>query len=213
MIASARNIQVLVAIVAAAAMTAVAATAHEGDSPMPPGEGVPQVTVIETAAREATSVLATARTTGDALPTNVAEHFGANADFGMNPDLSRRAIGGTSSVFLVPANDHICAALTVGVGASVSCQETEELAAGEVGAATVTLEGGAIAVYGIVPDDVDSVAIAAGGESTNAEVVDNAYLAVLPQGAPLETLSYRGPSGPVDFPIYDPQAVLSGSGE
>jgi hypothetical protein len=206
-----KNIQVMVFAVALAAVTAVAATAQEGGDPVPPGDGTPQVAAIEEAAREAASVLATTRTSGDALPVDVAEHFDENADFGMNPDLSRRAIGGTSSVFVIPANGYVCATLTVGPGADVSCQRTDKLAAGEVGASTVTLDNGGLAIYGIVPDGVDVVAVDAGTDSTEIDVVDNAYLAVLPGGADLETVSYTGPAGPVEFPIYDPAAVFAES--
>ncbi len=204
-----KNIRVVAVVAILVALTAVAATAQEGGDPVPPGDATPQVTAIEEAAREAASVLATTRTSGDALPVDIAEHLDENAEFGMNPDLSRRAVGGTSSVFVIPANGYVCAALTVGPGANLSCQGTDELAAGEVGASTVAMDDGGLAIYGIVPDGVDVVAVDAGADSTEIDVVDNAYLAVVPGGADLETIGYTGPAGPVEFQIYDPAAVFA----
>jgi hypothetical protein len=204
-----RGLKLLAPVCALVAMGAVAAVAQDGDgSSGSPSGDVAQVVTVESAARSAASVLARDRATGDALPADAAETFGEEARFGMNPSLSRRAIGGLSnSVYLVPANGRVCGALTFGERASVSCPETADLAAGNVGATTVTLEGGAIAIYGIVPDSVDEVVVDTGDPGSGAtDVVDNAFLAVVPEGTELRTVSYTGPSGPVSFPIYDPAA-------
>jgi len=193
----------------AALALAVAAGAQEGDdAPASPGEDVAQVTAIESTAKQAASVLERSRHTGDAMPEEVAERIDAEARFGMNPGLARRAIASpASSLYLVPANGHVCAALTVGDGATVSCPETADLAAGRSSAATVTLDGGAIAIYGLVPDGVDTVTVNTSHEGLEvAQVVDNAYLAVVPDGTELSSVSYSGPSGAVEFPIYDPMA-------
>jgi hypothetical protein len=202
-----RNVKILLAVCVLVALTAVAAIAQEGGDPLPPGQEAPQVTTIEEQALEAASVLRTARDTGDRLPEELAGKIDERADFGMNPDLSRRAVGGTTPVYLIPADDHVCAAMTVGDGATVTCATTSDLAGGRVAPATVGLANGAIGIYGIAPDGVDSVSIAAGESSTRAEVVDNGYLAVIPAGSALESASYTGPSGPVEFPIYDPWTV------
>jgi hypothetical protein len=47
-----------------------------------------------------------------------------------------------------------------------------------------------------------------GSGSVDAEVEaeSNAYLAVLPDGTTPESASYTGPSGTVEFPLYDPSA-------
>lgn len=202
-----RNIQVWAAVCALVALTAVAAIAQEGGDSLPPGQEAPQVTTIDEQALDAASVLRRARDTGDSLPEELAGKIDARADFGMNPDLSRRAVGGTTPVYLIPADDRVCAAMTVGDGATVTCATTSDLAGGRVAPATVGLADGAIGIYGIVPDGVDSVSIAAGVNSTEAEVVDNGYLAVIPAGSALESASYAGPSGPVEFPVYDPWTV------
>jgi hypothetical protein len=204
-----RNIQLVAAIGALAAVTAVGAVAQSGDGTNgSPGDDVAQVTTVEPEARAAASVLARPRAAGDALPAEVEERMNAHPRFGMNPGLSRRAIGGLSnSVYLIPASGFVCAALTVGDGANMSCAETSDLAAGQSGPSTVSLAGGAIAVYGMVPDGVDSVAVATDDRSAGAtKVVNNAFFTVLPAGTGLKTVSYRGPSGPVQYPIYDPSA-------
>lgn len=188
---------------------AVAAVAQEGDGgPASPGGDVVQVTTVESTARQAASVLERSRQGGDALPGDVAERIDSEPRFGMNPALARRAIASPSnSLYLVPANGHVCAALTVGEGANLSCPETTDLAAGQASAATVLLPGGAIAIYGLVPDGVDAVTVETGyPDLDTAPVVDNAYLAVVPSGTELGAVAYTGPSGDVRFPIYDPSA-------
>ena len=185
---------------------AIAAT----DENNPRGAGVPQITEIEPQARAAMAVLDRARGGGDALPTNLASKMDAHADFGMNPGLSRRSIGNMSnSVYVVPANDHVCAVLTVGEGANVSCPTTEDIAAGQAAAATVVLETGDVAIYGTAPDGAGSVAVQT-GTTTSAAVASegNAYYTVVPAGTPLRTVEYTGPSGTVEFPIYDPSLIL-----
>ena len=80
---------------------------------------------------------------------------------------------------------------------------------GDVGATVVTLEGGAIGIYGIVPDGVDEVTVETGMSGSEVvEVTDNAYFAALPEGTPLGTLSYTGPSGVVEFPLHDPAVAF-----
>lgn len=176
------------------------------DDSNPPGSDVAQVAAIEPEAKDALAVLETTRTSVDALPGDVTEYVDEQPDFGMNPDLSRLSIGNTTnSVYVIPARDHVCASLTVGQGANFNCRSTEELADGEAGPATVTVEGNGIAIYGLVPDGVESVAVGTGvSESTDVPVENNAYYTVVPGGTPVRTVSYEGPSGPVEFPIYDP---------
>lgn len=204
-----RNIQLMAAIGALAAVTAVGAVAQSGDGTNgSPGEDVAQVTTVEPEARAAASVLARGRVAGDALPDHVVEQMSARPRFGMNPSLSRRAIGSLSnSVYLIPASGFVCAALTVGDGANMTCAETSKLAAGQSGPSTVSLAGGAIAIYGMVPDGVDSVSVATDDGSGGAtKVVSNAFFKVVPAGTGLKTVGYSGPSGSVRYPIYDPSA-------
>ncbi len=132
------------------------------------------------------------------------------ADFGLNPDLARRAIGNlTSSVYVVPARAHICASLTDSQGVTVTCPSTDDVAEGKAGPATVAFETGGVAIFGIVPDGVDSVSVQTGtSDSADVATEDNAYYTVVPPGTQLRTVSYVGPSGPVEFPIYDPAAVF-----
>jgi hypothetical protein len=183
----------------------------DGDDSNPPGADLNQVTAIEPDARNALEVLDEHRLAIDLLPAEVAERVDENADFGMNPDLSRLAIGNTThSVFVVPARDHVCASLTVGEGANFVCPSTDEVASGNASPATVTVAGG-IAIYGIVPDGVASVSIQTGvSDSATLATEDNAYYTVVPAGTRLRKVSYEGPSGPVDFRIYDPTLVLEG---
>lgn len=183
------------------------------DESNPPGAGVPQITEIEPEAREAMAVFDRPRGEGDALNANLATRMDAHADFGMNPSLSRLSIGNLShSVYVVPADDHVCAVLTLGEGANLSCPTTEAIAAGQAAAATVVVETGDIAIYGLVPNGVDSVAVRTGtSESKDIEAANNSYYTVVPAGTPLRTVRYTGPSGPVEFPIYDPSLVGEGS--
>jgi hypothetical protein len=204
-----RNIPIIAAVFASVAAMSVAAVAQSGDAPSP-GEGVPQVTTVEADAQRAMDVLDTARTSSDAMPADVAESLDDHAKFGMNPDLSRESINTIANdVYVIPADDHICSSLTVGDGANLSCAETSDVAAGQVGASTVTLEGGGIAIYGIVPDGVESVTVKTGtSTSTSVATDENAYFTVVPKGTPLRTVGYTGPSGVVEFPIYDPAVVF-----
>ncbi|MEX1142470.1 MAG: hypothetical protein WD993_03585 [Thermoleophilaceae bacterium] len=201
-----RNIAIALAAAALVAVTAIAATAQDGDS-TPPGSGVPQATTIEEAAKDAAAILRTERTAEDAVRTELAEKIDEHGRFGVNTALSRLAIGTISnSLYLLPATGHVCAALTLGEGASMSCVPTDELAAGNVGPGMAGLPGGAIAIWGIVPDGVDSVTVAAGPHSTEVETQGNAYLAVVPAGAAVETATYTGPSGRMEYAIHDPAA-------
>lgn len=200
-------------LLTAATLVAVSATAiATGDESNPPSDGPSQITEIEPEAREAMAVLDRDRTAGDALPEALATKMDEHSDFGMNPNLSRLSIGNmTNSVYVIPANGHVCASLTVGDGANLTCPPTGDIAAGKVGAATVTLETGGIGIYGLVPDGVESVSVqTATSESTGVATEDNAYYTVVPAGTPIRTLRYTGPSGPVEFPIYDPASASDG---
>jgi hypothetical protein len=203
-----RNIPTAITALIAVAVMSVAAVAQSGGSS--PGDSVPQATTVEAEAQAAMEVLDEPRTSADAMPSEVAQSIDEHAKFGMNPDLSREALETvSSSVYVIPANGYICSSLTVGDGASIGCAETEDVAAGEVGATTVTLPGGGIGIYGIVPDGVGSVTVHTGTSSSQTvSVTDNAYFTAQPQGTVLRELTYTGPSGMVDFPLYDPAAVF-----
>jgi hypothetical protein len=201
-----RNIPLVGIALVLVAATSVAAVADSNGGSIPPGEGVAQVTEVERSAAEALAVFGKSRTAADVLSREVARSVDKRPIFGVSPDLSRLSIGNTSnSVYVLPARDHVCAMLTVGEGANMTCPPTEQVATGRAGAATVLLQTGDIAVYGIVPDGVGSVSVQTGASSSVAtEVRDNAYYAVVQSGTALRTISYSGPSGPVEFPIYDP---------
>lgn len=205
-----RNITIAAVALASVVAMAVAAVAQSSGG-NPPGEGVAQVTTVEQDAREAMDVLDEPRTSDDAMPAAAADAIDEHGRFGGNPDLSREAIDTLSNdVHVIPADDHVCTTLTVGQGTSMSCAETSDLAAGQVGAATVTLEGGGIAIYGIVPDGVGSVSVNTGtSSSTSVGTQENAYFTVVPKGTVLRSLSYTGPSGVVEFPLYDPARVFA----
>jgi hypothetical protein len=135
----------------------------------------------------------------------------ANAPFGMNPGLSRLAIGNaTNSVYVIPASGRICASLTVGEGANLICPSTDDVAGGKAAPATVTIETGGIAIYGIVPDGVESVTVRTADSSSDVATERNAYYTVVPRGTALRTVGYDGPSGQVEFPAHDPSAVFEG---
>lgn len=193
------------------ALGAVGAIA-DGDDNNPPSTQSTQVEAIEPAAKDAVGLLEKSRGPEDALPDEFKARMDEKADFGLNPDLSRRAIGNlTSSVYVVPARDHVCASLTDGQGVTVICPSTDEVAEGKSGPATVAVATGGIAIFGIVPDGVDSVSVQTGAShSTDLATQDNAYYTVVPAGTQLRTVTYVGPSGPVEFPIYDPKHALEG---
>jgi hypothetical protein len=176
------------------------------DESVPQGMDAQRVERVEPEAADTMSVLRTTRDAVDAMPDDLARRASKLGGFGMNPYLSRLAIANTvNSLYVVPARDHICASLTVGQGANYSCRSTDDLAAGKVGAATVLVEGGGIGIYGMVPDGVDSVYVQTGRpQRVEVQVEDNAYFTVLPAGTPIQAMGYVGPSGPVEFDIYDP---------
>ena len=207
--ARSRSASILVVIAALLAVTMLVAVAQGQGGESSPSGGVEQVTTIEPEAEEAMAVLEASRTSSDAIPGVVAEPIDENARFGVNPDLSRVSIETLSNdVYLIPGNDHVCAALTVGDGVNMSCPETEQIADGQSGPSTVVLAGGAIAIYGIVPDGVESVTVKTGvSDSDVVEADGNAYYTVVEEGTVLRSVSYTGPSGTVEFPIYDPSEV------
>jgi hypothetical protein len=200
-----RNTPIAAAAFALIAVTAVAAVA-QGGGEASPSEGAVQVTTIEAEAQEAMAVLDTPRTSSDAMPAEVAESIDEDAQFGIDPDLSRESIATLSnSLYVVPGNDHVCASLTLGDGANISCLETSDVAAGVAGPTTVSLPAGVIGIYGVVPDGVTSVTVETGvSSSSSVAVEDNAYFTALPAGTVLRGLSYTGPSGVVQFPLHDP---------
>jgi hypothetical protein len=185
------------------------------DQSVPLGIDAQQVESIEPKAMDGMSVLRTSRKAADALPNDIAAKVDEHADFGMNPHLSRLSIANTvNSLYIVPARDHICASLTVGEGANFNCRSADDLAAGKSGPATVIVEGGGIGIYGVVPDGVDSVYVQTGqSEQIRVDVERNAYFTVMPAGTPIRAMSYVGPSGPVEFDIYDPARAFDEQGD
>ncbi|HEX2070905.1 MAG TPA: hypothetical protein VHF90_04575 [Thermoleophilaceae bacterium] len=208
---SKKNYILLVVVAACLLLASVGATADPDESNSP-GAGVQQVTETEAEVRAAMAVFDRQRGSGDALSEWLAGKLDAAAEFGMNPALSRLSIGNaTNSLYAVPARGHVCAVLTVGEGASVSCPPTGDVAAGRSAPSTVALATGDVAIYGIVPNAVESVSVQTGpSESTKVDVEGNAYYTVVSAGTPLKTVRYAGPSGSVEFPIYDPQLVRDG---
>lgn len=204
-----RNLSILIAAGLALAAMAVVGFAQSDGSPSPAdGSGV--VLAIQPAAAEAmTESFGQGRQQADALPADIARVVRDHPKFGMNSDLSRRLVANTThALYALPADGHVCAALTVGEGATFICPQTDAVSRGEVGAATVTLEEGAIGIYGLVPDGVEAVTLKTGStDSTVVPVTDNGYYAAVPRGTPLRSVAYTGPSGAVDYPIFDPAAV------
>jgi hypothetical protein len=204
-----RYLRAMSAVGALLAVTAVVALADEAEPTATPAEGVEQITTVEPAAEAAMEALEQVRTAADALPADVAEHYDQRAPFGANPGLSRRLIANTTnSVYVVPADDRLCVALTIGQGAGMTCPLTSEVADGLAGPATASLDGD-IAIFGLVPDGVESIDVNTGEtDTTQVETTDNAYYTVLPQGAVLRSVSYTGPSGEVEFEIHDPSLAF-----
>jgi hypothetical protein len=197
-------------VVAVVLLSASVGAIADTDETNPPSAGVPQVREIEPEAREAMAVFDRGRGSADALRDELATKMDAHADFGMNPALSRVSIGNaTSSLYVIPARGRVCATLTFGEGANVICPPTGDIAAGRAAPATVVLGTGDIAVYGIVPDGVDSVSVQTGqSASTTVEAEGNGYYTVVPAGTTLRTVRYTGPSGEAEFPIYDPSRIM-----
>lgn len=198
----------LVAVVGLLAVVSVGVA--ENDSSEPPGSDARQIAAIEADAKEAISTLERARKGIDALPGELRDELNDRAMFGMNPDLSRLSIGNaTSSVYLVPARGHVCAALTAAEGVGTICPSTGEIESGDAGPSTVVLARRDIAIYGVVPDGVTSVSVQTGSaDSTRIAVSGNAYYTVIPAGTPLRTVSYAGPDGQSEFEIVDPSLAL-----
>lgn len=187
---------------------AVGVSASEDDS-NPPGQGMARVTAIQPEAKESLEVFERGRSRLDALPDEYAERMGRRASFGMNPDLSRRAISNLArSIYVIPARDRVCASLASPLGVATTCPPTDDLARGEVGGATVALDTG-VSVYGLVPDGVDSVSIETDEHrSMNVPTEANAYYTVIPLDDRVRSMSYVGPSGPVEFALADPRSAM-----
>jgi len=194
------------------AVGAVGAIADRDES-NPPGADQPQITAIEPDAKQSMAVLREKRSAGDALRDDLAGRMDRRASFGLNPDLSRLAIkNATYSVYVIPAHGHVCATLTDPEGAGIICPPTDDVVKGQVGPATAGLQTGGVAIYGMVPDGVDSVSVQTGAsESIDVVTERNAYYTVTPSGTPLRTVRYVGPSGPVEFPIHDPALTFEGN--
>jgi hypothetical protein len=201
-----RSLTLGLATAAAVAAIAVVALADQEGGATPPGDGVTQVTSVQPDAAAAMAVLNEPRAVGDQLGEAIAGRIDAHPLFGINPDLSRRAIGSVSnSLYVVPGDQYVCAVLTVGEGANFNCPPTSTIGDGRSGPATVVLETGDIGVYGIVPDGVGSVTVATGAAGSGAvDVLANTYFTVLDAGTAPGQVGYTGPSGHVEFPIYDP---------
>jgi hypothetical protein len=200
---------VLVVVLCGLGLVGAVALADGGESSSgAAGAGIAQVSEIERAASDALSVLAAPRNQSDSMPSEVGQRIGEDHLYGVNPALSRLALGSISNaLYVLPGRGYVCASLTVADGASLNCTETSELAAGRAGAATITLVDQNIGVYGLVPNGVETVAINTGSTSTTrADVEGNAYFGVLPKGTALRSVAYEGPSGSVEYPIYDPAA-------
>jgi len=199
-----RHIPVALLIAALTAVVSVAAFA-QGDDP-PPSDSFAQVTTIEADAQDAMEILEEERTTTDAMSTELSEPLDEQADWGMNPDLSRRSIGTISaSVYIVPGDDHVCAAVALTDSVSVICPETEDIANGVAGPGVLGVGDGAVGVYGLVPDGVQSVTVETGeSDSDVVNVEGNAYFIAFPAETPLRAVSYTGPSGWVEYPISIP---------
>lgn len=182
-----------------------------GDDRTPPGFDAPQVAAVPPDAREALAVFDRPRTEIDAIPTHLAERLDRRAQFGMNPGLSRLSIGNaTHSVYLVPASGRVCAVFTVEQGGNTMCPLIDDIVRGKVGPTTVGLTDRGIAIYGFVPDGVESVAVLTGEEPVSEEIAveRNAYYTVVPDGTPLRAVHYVGPEGPVEFEIVDPSLAF-----
>lgn len=200
-----RKTYILVTFAVLALLTplAIGASAGESDGDATDVE-LAKVSNVEEQARATLAVLEQSRSAADALPAEYAERMAKRASFGMNPELSRRAIANTtSSVYVIPARGHVCASLTDPNGVTTTCQPTADIAEGRVGAATVNFEVG-VAVYGLVPDGVDAVSIQTRSGSRAVATEDNAYYTVVGAGDRVKSVSYVGPSGPVEFALADP---------
>lgn len=200
-----------VALIATALLAVgVAGATADGDESNSPGADQLQITAIESDARQSMAVLREKRSAGDALRDDLAGRMNRRASFGLNPVLSRLAIkNATHSIYVIPAREHVCVAFTDPVGAGLICPSTDDVARGNASPATAALETGGVAVFGVVPDGVDSVELSAGAsEPIDVATEANVYYTVIPSGTPLGSVSYVGPSGPVKFPIYDPALVL-----
>jgi hypothetical protein len=201
-------ITVTALLLAVGAAGAVAA----GDDNARPSAGHERAQSVDPSAAAAIGLLREQRTSADDMPGQVAARIAANAPFGVNPGLSRLAIGNaTSAVYVIPASGHLCASLTVGDGASLTCPSTGDVAGGRAAPVTVTVETGGIAIYGIVPDGVESVTIRTADSATELATERNAYYTVVPRGTALRSVGYDGPGGQVEFPAHDPSAALEGS--
>lgn len=154
-------------------------------------------------------VFARERGTRDVMPSEAATALRL-AGKGADPSFARRATGDSvRSLFVVPADDAVCHAITDGVETGIGCDEVSALKAGTA-APGVLLKGEILTLHGIVPDGVSVVTIHhAGGGQTERPTEDNGYLFSIPVDSKPVSFSYDGPNGTVEFPVGDPRQGIS----
>jgi len=201
-----RTLQILAGAAVAAALGAatVTAVAQEGaPDPFVPKE---PTAAVATDLNRQLGVFQREREAGDALPHAVAADFSKRNVTGVNTELSRRALSdGNETLYLVPADGKICAALVrTDQTAATGCREADATARGDVGAGT-SVEGDVVTVTGIVPDDVTAVSVALGdGSVKELKPINNAYLGRFTTADQPRTIVYHTADGTREFPVLLP---------
>lgn len=169
----------ILAVICAAIIGAVSvgAIAEQGSDtshgPKPPVEST------DTGLSASLDVFATPRQDGDALPSEQAAALVRAGTDGINPALSRKVLTqGETTAYLIPSADGVCTSIVRPEATYGGCREAWMVERNEGGPATfwVDANSGKAALYSVVPNGVESVALeSAKGSSTAVPVSANFY--------------------------------------
>lgn len=147
-----------------------------GDVQGPQSTSRPITQAVEPGAARVFGVLRRAQGPGDAVPAEAARVIGEGdaAFFGANPRLARFAQRTASaSLYLVPANGHVCLVSVTAAGSGMTCSSVDQAAAGYlIQTERVGAEG--VRVQGVMPDGVEKVKVT-GNRDSEGVVQGNAY--------------------------------------
>lgn len=209
-----RMLRVIAASAVAALLGGVAVNAVARDSSDPTASKSPTPTVAA-GLEQGLGVFADARSAEDALPVAALRQLPPVDHDGINPDLARRALAsGDQTLYLVPAQDTICAMLVSPDGSAwTPCSYSDAVAKGINGPA-VSVEGKLVTILGVVPDDVEAVDVILGErEQRTIPVENNAFIGRFDIGDQPTMVTYTSASGPVTFPVKVPDIAAIASHE
>jgi hypothetical protein len=196
------------AVVAVAGAGAVVATAlperGDGGDPMRAKTGRPPVAAVDERLPRSYAVMRRDRNGRDDLPAAAAAALERGGAQGVNVRLARRsAERGSATVYVVPGEDALCAAMVDETGTSLGCEESPARAAETGVSPTTERTTRGVRIFGLVPDGVDSVRVWSRGsdDSRVVAVAGNGYVTEVGLAFEPAAVTYEGPAGWETFPI------------